>query len=72
MSQEEIDLQNDWEDRLERDALPKFKFPINFLTDEFDLINLDFKSPEIRDPEPAKKIVVKTVKLEKKTKGGLF
>jgi hypothetical protein len=70
MPEEEIDLQNEWEDSLSKDSLPKFKFPINFI-DDFDGLDLSFNPLEIKPPEPAKKNTVKTVTF-KKTKGGLF
>lgn len=70
MPEEEIDLQNNWEDSLSKDSLPKFKFPIDFI-ENFNDLNLSFSPLEIKDPEPPKKNTVKTITL-KKTKGGLF
>jgi hypothetical protein len=71
MPQEQIDLQNEWEDSLEKDSKPKFKFPITFISDEIDEIGLEFPTLEVRDPEPVKKTKMQTVTF-KKTKGGLF
>lgn len=70
MPDEEIDLQNQWEESLEKDSQPKFKFPINFIED-LEGIDLTFKPLDIKDPEPPKKNTVKTITF-KKTKGGLF
>lgn len=71
MSQKQIDLQDEWEDSLENDSKPKFKFPINFLPEELEMVDLQFPSIEIKDPEPVKKSNMKTITF-KKTKGGLF
>jgi hypothetical protein len=73
MEHEGIDAQNNWEDSLEKDSKPKFRFPLFFSEEKFDNIKLEFPVPEIREPEkPRNMNKVKTIQLGKKGKGGLF
>jgi len=73
MEHEGIEAQNSWEDSLEKDSKPKFRFPISFNEEKLDNIKLEFPVPEIREPEkPRNMNKIKTIKLGKKSKGGLF
>ena len=73
MVEEGIEAQNSWEDSLEKDSKPKFRFPVSFNEDKLDNIKLEFPAPEIREPEKRRNMnKVKTIQLGKKSKGGLF
>ena len=48
------DEQNSWEDSLEKDMVPKFRFPVSFTDDSIDSLNLDFPKIKLKVPKNPK------------------
>jgi hypothetical protein len=71
------DETEEWEDSIDRELSPKFKFPITILDESMKDINLEFPPITFREPEKPKSVVsTKVIELKntKKTKSkkGLF
>jgi hypothetical protein len=66
-----------WEDSIDRELSPKFKFPITILDESMKDINLEFPPITFREPEKPKSVVsTKVIELKNtkknKSKKGLF
>jgi len=64
------DMTDEWELELDKDVIPKLKFPIKVIESGLDKIDLSFNDPSVEDPKVKKEINInqaaKTVELPKK------
>lgn len=64
----------EWENRIDDDSRPKFKFPLEIKDSSLDSLNTDMKEPDVKKPQDKKKtVVIKTIENKnKKSKKSLF
>ena len=65
----------EWEDAIDKDSKPKFKFPLEIKDSDLDVMNVEREEPSIDKPKEKKKpLVFKTIENNKnnKNKKGLF
>jgi hypothetical protein len=68
------DKMEEWENRIDDDSHPKFKFPLEIKDSDLDVLNTDMKEPDVKKPQDKKKtVVIKTIENKnKKNKKSLF
>lgn len=57
------ELTNDWESQIDKNNIPKKKFPL-VMKDNLKELELDFGSPELKSPKNSKRIVKTTTIVE--------
>jgi len=65
---------DEWENTIDGDSHPKFKFPLEIKDSDLDNLDTKMKDPDVKKPQDKKKtVVVKTIENKnKKSKKGLF
>jgi len=68
------DQMDQWEEVIEQDKMPKFKFPLEVKDLDLDGIKIEMEEPDLPKPiEKKKPVVFKTIENKnKKSKKGLF